>query len=565
MLLSDPSRQTWPEDVQTLLYGLTTDDERILLGNDGTALRFLTAYYASRPGKEVVLDGCARLRERPMAQLIEALRELGADISCELNEGFAPLHIRGRVLTNKKVTICNPLSSQFVSALLLIGVEVQTNSQSPYIQMTRSLLQSASAESAAKLPSILPPSSSILGPSSFLEPDWSAAAFWLERQALGLIKEPLEFPGLRDDSLQGDRVARDLFAAISCRKPLTWDFSSCPDLYPAAAVTCHLLGIPTAFTGTESLVHKESNRLQAVAEGLAAIDASRVAVVKTYGDHRIAMAFLAAGFRVDDETCCRKSYPDFVLQLRGITRVVPRRGINDEGKGKKWALHRLIPQVQTEWVWLTDDDVRYPHDVPPPELLSQSDMIILPLRMETDDSLLGRLQMLEYTAIQALTMETAKRGHAVMCSGANLLVRREAWLACEAELHPEIASGDDMFLLETMKRRGMRVHVYDGAEATITPAPSLRALLRQRMRWAGKAPHYRDSDILLCGAWTVVSNVLAALCLPWLLLKWLSDTALIATRKKITTRLLLETLLLTIVYPWYMLICLVGGFFRKSW
>ena len=152
------------------------------------------------------------------------------------------------------------------------------------------------------------------------------------------------------------------------------------------------------------------------------------------------------------------------LEKPQITIVVPRRGINDEGKGKKHALYRLISAAKTDYVWMMDDDVlpapiansslceRPIGATPSNSLYEASDLLILPLRMESDrekPSLLERLQIAEYAAIQQLTIETAKRGHAVMCSGANLIAKRDRWLESYPDLHPEIPSGDDMFLLES--------------------------------------------------------------------------------------------------------------------
>ena len=160
---------------------------------------------------------------------------------------------------------------------------------------------------------------------------------------------------------------------------------------------------------------------------------------------------------------------------------------------------------------------------------------------------------------------------AVMCAGANMIVERETWLQCEAELHPELLSGDDMFLLEAVKRRGMPVGCLPSHLAYIQPCPTLKSLLSQRMRWAGKAPHYTDHDIRLCGAAVALSNLLAVVCPIWLIGKWIADTVLINRYRKAvgapktTARHLSDTLLLTIVYPWYMLFCLIGGMFRKSW
>ena len=162
-------------------------------------------------------------------------------------------------------------------------------------------------------------------------------------------------------------------------------------------------------------------------------------------------------------------------------------------------------------------------------------------------------------------MRTAKQGRAVMCSGANLIVRREAWLACESDLHPEIPSGDDMFLLEAMKRRGMKIGVIDEPDytAVVRPMTSWRAFLRQRMRWAGKAPHYTDPDIRRCGALVAAANILQLLCPPVILIKFPIEYSLILKREPHTAWYV--ALLLEILYPFYLLISLIGGLFRKDW
>lgn len=193
-------------------------------------------------------------------------------------------------------------------------------------------------------------------------------------------------------------------------------------------------------------------------------------------------------------------------------------------------------------------------------------------------SLLEKLQIAEYAAIQELTMRTAKRGHAVMCSGANLIVRREAWLECEPDLHPEIPSGDDMFLLEAMKRRGMKIAVIDEPDytAVVRPVPTWKAFFRQRMRWAGKAPKYTDPDILRCGALVVAANILQLLCPLVLLIKFPIEYGLI--RKRETTNHQPQptnkeprtawyvALLLELLYPFYLILSLLGGLFRqKKW
>lgn len=294
------------------------------LNNAGTAMRFLTAYCAQLAGCEVVLDGCERMRHRPIGPLVDALRSMGADITYLGETGFPPLHIRGKSLvqsqfTNHKsrITIQSSLSSQFASALELIGIDCNAPA-SPYLTMTRSLIHNYQS-------AFLNPHSSIL-----LEKDWSSAAFWYEY--VTLHGGTITLPGLSLDSIQGDKVVAELFEPLgvhttsiptgitihhtpysSTPLPLyTINFSSCPDLYPAIAMTCHMLGYELQATGIDSLRYKESDRIEVVKAMLATPNDQ---VVQTAHDHRIAMAALVAGRQVDDEECIAKSYPQFKEQL----------------------------------------------------------------------------------------------------------------------------------------------------------------------------------------------------------------------------------------------------------
>ena len=330
-------------------------------------------------------------------------------------------------------------------------------------------------------------------------------------------------------------------------------------------MTCEKLGVRLEATGTESLSIKESDRLRAVREH------------HTDHDHRMAMALLVAGYPVDDTDCIAKSYPQFLeqwqlIQHSKLSIVIPRKGINDEGKGKKHALYRLISEAQTEYIWMMDDDVEFDslEDALKGYCLEfrGMDLIILPLRMESKfkkPSLLERLQIAEYAAIQQLTIESAQKGKAVMCSGANLIVRRDRWLESYPDLHPEIPSGDDMFLLESFKRRGLKIAVLDAPqyEAIVRPHTSWRAFLRQRMRWAGKAPKYTDKDILRCGAMVVLANFLQLLCPLVLLVKFPIEYNLI--KKRDASVSLFTALVLGICYPIYLFVSLIGGLFRRQW
>lgn len=260
----------------------------VFVDNCGTAMRFLTAYYAQLVGSHVVLDGCERMHHRPIGQLVDELVSLGADIRYLGEEGYPPLEIHGRTLRHDRVTLRRPQSTQFVSALLLIGADVETDVVSPYIEMTRQVIR-CYAETPV--------------PRDMVERDWSAAAFWYERHALGLCPLP-EFPGLLQPSIQGDSVAPAIFSRLMERPAVfSCDFTAIPDLYPAVAITCEQLGIELRASGVESLRIKESDRLQSIREH------------RTCGDHRIAMALLAADLPCDDIDCIRKSYPQFYVQL----------------------------------------------------------------------------------------------------------------------------------------------------------------------------------------------------------------------------------------------------------
>ena len=511
----------------------------LYLKNCGTALRFLQVHIAKcYPGAPITLTGDPRLMERD-----------------------------GKPTT------------QTTSARILHGEDIPVSeNESPYITLSRRIKEQYEMQNSR--PSLPPSMGGLRGA---LEPDWSSAAFWYEYVAIHGGELLLE--GLTSDSLQGDRIVADIYAQhfgvqtefvpegalihhtsnIKHQTSVSLNFERIPDLYPAVALTCEKLSIDLIATGTDRLRHKESDRIEAV----------RLHEVRN--DHRMAMALLAADFPVaeSEQTCIAKSYPQFPEIYRrittverrstdgqptvkanvstlSVTHITPIRGVNDDNLGKKHALSKLIHAATTEYVWLHDDDVILPpaatEPVCQPEgrsvfcqpkaVCQHSGLVILPLKMESESdkpSLLEKLQIAEYAAIQELTMRTAKRGHAVMCSGANLIVRREAWLACEPDLHPEIPSGDDMFLLEAMKKHGYKISVIDEPDftAVVRPQTTWRAFFRQRMRWAGKAPKYTDPDILRCGALIVAANLLQLLCPLILLIKFPIEYSLIPSLDKL--------------------------------
>ena len=318
---------TFPDDVKILHKALTdinrqspslTDIHHINLGNSGTAMRFLTAYCAQLEGQTTILDGAERMYHRPIGQLVDALREIGAQIEYLGEKGYPPLRIIGCALDKHKIVrIDNPLSTQFVSALLLIGANVQTNSTSPYIHITRELV------TQFKIHNSYLADARTIDPKFIIQKDWSSAAFWYEHVAL--YGGEIELPGLFKDSVQGDKVLAEIFTQLGVQTHYTnegiilsplplhhtpytlhYNFKDCPDLYPVVALTCEKLGILFEATGVESLPLKESDRLRAVREHR--VDA----------DHRMAMALLIAGYPVDDTNCINKSYPEFLAQWKTI-------------------------------------------------------------------------------------------------------------------------------------------------------------------------------------------------------------------------------------------------------
>lgn len=303
-----------PQDVKTLhhaLVAIADGAKEIDVENCGTAMRFLTAYCAQLEGHTVVLKGSARMNQRPIVQEVAALIQCGADIWYEGEFGFPPLRIRGKQLHNpmdddtrdKGPKLNGPLSSQYVSALQLVGFKVQTDCTSPYIQMTQEVKQRfANGE-------------------QLIETDWSSAAFWYEYVALH--GGELHLNGLSAESIQGDKIIAQIYkhfgvgtrfdatGAIISKVgrstfwPIVQNFITCPDLYPAVALTCRQLDIKLIARNTAMLRIKESDRIDSIKH------------LRVNGDHRVAMAMAAADMPLTEEdiTCISKSYPTFYSQL----------------------------------------------------------------------------------------------------------------------------------------------------------------------------------------------------------------------------------------------------------
>ena len=351
------------DDIQAMQRGLAAQsDEVIDVDGAGTALRFLTAYWATCEGCTVALTGNQRLRERPIAPLVDALRTLGADITYVDGEGCAPLRIVGRRLRGGHVTMPAGVSSQFVSALLMIapvigGMELELVGDivsRPYIDMTLAIMQRHGVTAQWHDNVIIVPEDNYMAAPSINEGDWSAAAFWLALQAM-LPQAHITLHGLCRDSMQGDsRIVTimeqmgmqaywhvdgsftiDMGAAQCCCCSTFADLTGTPDLAPVLVVLLCLLGRPFRITGLRTLRLKESDRREALRQELmklgyvitlegddalswhfATCPAQENPVIDPHGDHRIAMAMALAavrhpGLTIYHAEVVAKSYPAF--------------------------------------------------------------------------------------------------------------------------------------------------------------------------------------------------------------------------------------------------------------
>jgi 3-phosphoshikimate 1-carboxyvinyltransferase len=350
-------------DTQLMLRLVNSPETEIDVEDAGTTMRFLTAYFSITNQKKV-LTGTARMKERPIGILVNALRSLGVDIEYLEKDGYPPLKINGfSTQKTNQVRIRGDVSSQFISALMMVApvlpqglmleLEGKIGSR-PYIEMTASLMKhfGATSEFAGNNITIKPQS---YHASAFtVESDWSAASYWFAFTALAHEAEVV-LPRLSLQSLQGDRAIADM-AALGVNAELTdgnlrlskkpgakeirWDFTHCPDLAQTVAVICAGKGITGYFTGLESLRIKETDRIAALQYELRKIGADlreedtahwtlvpsaslpSAVSFKTYKDHRMAMAFAPLATLMDVEIeepgVVRKSYPRFWEDIKGF-------------------------------------------------------------------------------------------------------------------------------------------------------------------------------------------------------------------------------------------------------
>lgn len=356
------------KDSEAMYRGLHSGESTIDIGDAGTAMRFLTAYYAACQNKNVILRGSARMQERPIGILVEALRQLGAAIYYSKVEGFPPLHIQGKQLEGGTLSIKANVSSQYISALLLVapsfanGLSLHLDGEItsfPYLRMTLSLLNELGIAGTFEDNTFTIPHTPAVAPQMIVvEPDWSSASYFYSMVALSPVGTSLYMNHYKERSLQGDRIVADIYQSFGVRtifwgdkiqlikerdllSPIfSYNLMDCPDIAQTIAVTCFGLGIECFLSGLHTLNIKETNRLEALKNELTKLNAevhiskeeiwvgsarkiTRNISIDTYNDHRMAMAFAPLALKVpiiiNDVEVVEKSFPDFWEQFESIT------------------------------------------------------------------------------------------------------------------------------------------------------------------------------------------------------------------------------------------------------
>jgi 3-phosphoshikimate 1-carboxyvinyltransferase len=331
-------------------------------------MRFLTAYFAVNEGCEVVLTGSPRMKERPIKVLVEALRQLGAQISYENEEGFPPIRIKGQKITNNKVSIPANVSSQYISALLLIAPKLQNGieltlvgeiTSIPYIKMTLALLNEIGVETDFNENVIIvkPKTQNPKPQTLTVESDWSSASYFYSIVALANEGITIELSSYKENSLQGDSALVEIYSNMGVEtrfeenkitlvkqpnfnfETVNFDLNNTPDIAQTIVVTCLGLGIGCHLTGLHTLKIKETDRLEALRIELTKLGANISVTndsltllatkninsnvkIATYNDHRMAMAFAPLALKVpvviENAEVVSKSYPDFWEDLKNI-------------------------------------------------------------------------------------------------------------------------------------------------------------------------------------------------------------------------------------------------------
>lgn len=370
------------DDTEVIINALKNMPEVIDIKAAGTAMRFTTAYLATKDGEEHTITGTERMKHRPIAVLVDALRYLGAEIEYTGEEGFPPLHIKGKKLEGGHLEVPGNISSQFISALLMVGPVLENGLElkltgdiisRPYIDLTLWTMREFGAEADWTDVDTVTIKPTLYQDREYLiENDWSAASYWYEILALSNdTNSCIKLEGLMDGSKQGDSVLRYIFSLLGIKttfaskqqgKPTTvtlkkhkcmlprldYDFTGSPDLAQTFVVCCCEMGIPFKFTGLATLKIKETDRIEALKNELKKLgfvihdennntlfwDGERCTPtnqpIETYEDHRMALAFAPTAFHhqgleINHPEVVSKSYPQYWEDLEKAGFIINKK------------------------------------------------------------------------------------------------------------------------------------------------------------------------------------------------------------------------------------------------
>ena len=355
------------DDTELMKNALSSNHSLIDIHHAGTAMRFLTAYFATQNGRKIILTGSSRMKERPIRILVDALRNLGAKIEYSENEGFPPLKIQGQELLKSEVFLKANVSSQYISALLLIAPSLKNGlnlyldgkiTSIPYIEMTLALLNEVGIRTSFESNKIkVFPYEGHNSKTLIVESDWSSASYFYSIVSLSSVGTKINISSYKENSLQGDAILSEIYnnLGVSSKfnnsvltiekvsddlpKSLDLDLSNTPDIAQTIAVSCLGLQINCNLTGLHTLKIKETDRLLALKNEIKKLGTNieisnnsleinlpkpllKNVEIKTYNDHRMAMSFAPLMLRTDiyinDANVVSKSYPNFWNDLEKL-------------------------------------------------------------------------------------------------------------------------------------------------------------------------------------------------------------------------------------------------------
>lgn len=364
------------DDTKTLQQLLASNGPELDAHHAGTTYRFMTALLATKTDKEVILTGSSRMKERPIGPLVDALRNIGAQITYIENEGYPPLKIESiRSSSTNKITIAGDISSQYITALLLIaptleyGLEIEIKGElvsRPYVEMTLSIMKYFGVDHHWQEQQITIYPQRYISRNIYIEGDWSSASYYFSMAALAHDAD-IEISGLQEESLQADRAIADIAKHFnvntifkdqkvrlikksgSVDNAFNYDFIKCPDIAQTVAVMCAGTGVKGVFSGLKTLKIKETDRIAALQNELIKLGVTfsleneldenadnehyiisgqakqmnQVPSIETYSDHRMAMSFaplclMLPSIIIEDHMVVSKSYPSFWEDMKKL-------------------------------------------------------------------------------------------------------------------------------------------------------------------------------------------------------------------------------------------------------